>query len=453
MLLTTTTTTTLQPQLHYNHNYTPTTTTPTTIKQPNFYHTNHNQSAKYYSTNHNYYTRVTTLARLSMSQWKYYIYAVLFAGTAVAYVFKFNKKPRKKPVSNKNRVPGTWTPEPFQTPIPKPCENWDVSKSRPTPYRAFKHKYVVNMGIRNMDWDNWIELDNEWAKFHLQKLKRLREKGGEVHATYPEARDAAFELLDEFWQFLPNRYPSLFRQLETGLENLLTGERFVFRHVDRDEIKEDPMVMAAMMVQDDLALMVEAADGVYYLKAGAIILPGFWRFKDKVGLPLHAIHTEGDVPQYEEKLHSGMSKFFTRLTCDKPVVRNNYFIQTDGDLGWSSSIGDENAHVVGWYTAKPAVTPEQLYFRSERQSLRRLPKTGAVVFTIRTYFVPITEIAEEPHVPRRLLNAIHSWTDDVREYRGFEKFKDVILPYLELKAEEQEKRGYITQNEPLVYPF
>lgn len=353
---------------------------------------------------------------------------------------------RAQPVANnKNRKYGEWIPEDFVTPVPAPYKNWDFNLTRPVPYRAFRHKYTITMGIRSMDFDEWIELDNEWMKFHNAKLDRLAQRGDELYGTYPEARDAAFELLDEFWSYLPNRYPSLFRQLDTGLENLVTGEVFHFRQCNRDEIKEDPMVMAAKMVQDDLAIMVESPLGEYILKAGAIILPGFWRFKDKVGLPLWAIHTEGDVPKYKEKLHAGMAKFFLRLTCDKPVVRNNYFIQTDDQLGWSVLIGDENTENVGWYTAPCATSVDQLYFRSERQSLRRLPKTGAIVFTIRTYFCPITEICKEPYVAQRLLSGIESWTDDVRDYRGYEKFKDVLLPYLREHKDVGEG--------PNVYPF
>lgn len=385
---------------------------------------------------------------------KYYAYLAVALALAVGYARpKAKKVAVKQKNPNKDRKYGTWVPELFQTPIPPPNKHWDVTNTRPLPYRAFKHKYSITMGIRSMDWDLWIELDNEWMKYHQDKLLRLAEKGDELHGTFPEARDAAFELLDEFWQYLPHRYPSLFRQLENGLENLLTGEIFNFRNCNRDEIKEDPMVMAAKMVQDDLAIMIEGEDGNYVLKAGAIILPGFWRFKDKVGLPLNAIHTSGDVPKYQEKLQNGMTKFFVRLTCDKPVVRNNYFIQTDSDLGWSSSIGDENTDTVGWYTAQPATKAEQLYFRSERQSLRRLPKSGAVVFTVRTYFAPITELCKEPYIPRRLLNGIESWTDDVREYRGYEKFKDVLLPYLAEQAEAQEKLGYTLDTEPQVYPY
>ncbi|KAM9930037.1 hypothetical protein OXX59_000796 [Metschnikowia pulcherrima] len=385
---------------------------------------------------------------------KHYAYLFIAAGLFAAY---YNKHGTKKATSvktvsaNKDRKYGCWTAEDFTTPTPPPFPNWDVNKTRPLPYRAFKHKYNITMGIRNMDWDSWIELDNEWMKYHSEKVKRLEEKGTEVYGTLPGAEAAVLELLDEFWAYLPSRYPSLFRQLENGLENLLTGEVFLFKNCT--QYKEDPMVMAAKMVQDDLAVMLEGTDGNYYLKAGAIILPGFWRFKDKVGMPLNQIHTSGDVPKYQEQLQNGMTKFFTRLTCEKPVVRNNYFIQTDNGLGWSTSIGDENSDVVGWYTADPAVSPDQLYYRSERQSLRRLPKTGAVIFTIRTYFCKMTDICEEPYIPRRLLNGIESWSDDVREYRGYDKFKDALLPYLEEKAQEQEKRGYVMESEPVVYPF
>lgn len=397
-----------------------------------------------------------TMIELLVKHWVYVVF--LFTGLS-ALSLKFALRKQKlavKPRSvdpNKNRKPGTWTPTSFKTPTPQPYKHWDFEKTRPLPYRAFRHKYNITMGIRSMEWDNWIELDNEWQKFHDSKVQRLEKRGTDVYGTKPEAKDAVLELLDEFYNFLPNRYPSLFEQTAHGMKNLKTGENFVFKNCSPDQFTEDPMVMAAKMVQDDLAIMMEGPLGQYFLKAGAIILPGFWRFKDKFGLPLEAIHTEGDVPKYKEKLMAGMNKFFTRLTCDKPVVRNNYFIQVDDQLGWSSAIGNEDSDEVGWNTAKPAESIDQVYYRSERQSLRRLPKTGAVVFTIRTYFVPITEMCQEPYIPYRLLCGIESWTPDVQQYRGYEKFKDVIMPYLAEKAKEQQLHGYIPEKEPSVYPF
>lgn len=382
-------------------------------------------------------------------------FAVAFLGLVVGFFRVFQKKPEfsfstwKNP--NKNRKAGLWIPDTqFRSPIPQPYPHWDIDKTEPLPYRAFKHKYTINMGIRNMDWNSWIELDNQWNFYHEEKLKRIRERGTELYETSPLARPAAYELLQELKVYLSNRYPLMYEQTSIGLKNLATGESFDFRDLP---LGEDPILIAAKLVQDDLAIMIESPNGEYFLRGGAIILAGFWRFRDKYNLPLSGIHTSGDVPKYKEKLQSGMEKFFMRLQPDKPVVRNNYFIQTDSELGWSSSIGKEEDPTVGWYTAREATDINRLYFRSERQSLRRLPKSGAVIFTVRTYFMPITKLCEEPYIPRRLLDGIQSWTGDVEEYKGYHKFKDVLEPYLEKVAQQQEKMGYSADKEPEVFPF
>ena len=77
------------------------------------------------------------------------------------------------------------------------------------------------------------------------------------------------------------------------------------------------------------------------------------------------------------------------------------------------------------------------------------------MFTIRTYFHPITEIAEEDYVPGRLASAIRSWGDDVSRYKGKEKYEEVRLEYLDKKHEEQVQRGLDMSKEEEVrsYPW
>lgn len=85
----------------------------------------------------------------------------------------------------------------------------------------------------------------------------------------------------------------------------------------------------------------------------------------------------------------------------------------------------------------------------------RLPRSGGVLFTIRTYFHPITEIAEEPYVPGRLASAIRSWGGDVQHYKGYDRYGEVLLEYLDNKHEEQVKNGLDLEKEDEVrgYPF
>ena len=224
-----------------------------------------------------------------------------------------------------------------------------------------------------MGWDEWIELDNQFLHYHDLKAQRIKERGQKCCRTAPEAYDAALELLEELVQYLPARYPDLYQRTDVGMQNLATGESF---NILEKPLSEDPMTLAARMVQDDLAIMIEKPDGQYHLLAGAILLAGFWRLEDKFGMGLSEIHTSGDVPGFRERLEKvrhvhllfqwmgrrgvemganyvttqGMTNFFRRIQPQSPVLRNNYFIQVDDKLAWSESIGSEDAEGIGWFT-------------------------------------------------------------------------------------------------------
>lgn len=339
-----------------------------------------------------------------------------------------------------SRPSATWQPSTFRLPTPSPYEAWDLNTTKPLPYRPFRYgpTYNVTMGLRNVSFENWIELDNHYPRFYHEKRARITERGHECCRTAPEAYSAAIELLEDLCQYLPARYPSLYQQTATGIRNCWSKEEF---DITERPLAEDPMQICARLTQDDLAIMIEKSDGQYYLLAGAILLAGFWRLKDKFGMPLSEIHTSGDVPKFREKLERGMMGFFRRIKPETMYARNNYFLQVDNNLGWSSSIGDEDSDEVSWNTAQKNKSIEHHYFRSERQTLRRLPRTGGVVFTIRTYFHPVTEIAEESYVPGRLASAVRSWGSDVSLYKGKEKYKDVLLEYLDAKHKEQLAAG------------
>lgn len=342
----------------------------------------------------------------------------------------------------------------FKMPTPPPYPAWSIKSTKPLPYRAFRYgpKYNVTMGLRTVPPIEWIELDYHFPKYHADKAARLLERGEKCAKTHPDAFAAAIELLQELANYLPARYPSIYKRTPTGIDNIWSGETF---NIEERPLQEDPMAICARLVQDDLAIMIEQPDGQYRLLAGAILLAGFWRLSDKFGMTLSNIHTSGSVPHFRDKLENGMMKFFQRIKCDTFYARNNYFIQVDDSLPWSHSIGDEDQPAVSWSTAQKNKVIESHWFRSERQTLRRLPKTGAVVFTIRTYFLPVTEIAQEDYIPGRLASAVRSWDDKVGEYKGREKYGDVLLEYLDQKHEEQLQRGLDLEKEESIrsYPW
>lgn len=76
------------------------------------------------------------------------------------------------------------------------------------------------------------------------------------------------------------------------------------------------------------------------------------------------------------------------------------------------------------------------------------------MFTIRTYFVPVTEIAKEPYVPGRLASAVRSWGDDVARYKGREQYQDVLLEYLDGEHRRQVEEGLVVEGgQEEEYPY
>ncbi|ETW76689.1 hypothetical protein HETIRDRAFT_37752, partial [Heterobasidion irregulare TC 32-1] len=385
-----------------------------------------------------------------------------------------------------------------------PCKE-SVENIKPVPYRPFRWgTYHVTMGIRNISWDSWIEMDNQFADYHRLRAHRMKKRGERVVQTLPESPnvptsgfDAARELVHELAEYLSRRYPQTFRVERHSPEKkpgsgwygeapirTITILPPINATYNLDE--EDPMTVAGLLVQDDLALMIKGNDDVYYMRSGAICTAGFWRLEDKIGLSLDDIHYHGNVPQYEQKLKTSLNRFLQRLPVDKLIQRNNYFFKIVADpahphepldpheLGWAeSTVGDEDAFEPGsglgllnelppslssdvaYEQSESTVKPSMMRLRMERQTLRRLPKTGAIIFTIRTYVVPVEELVKEVGVPGRMASAIRSWPDDVAGYKSRSSYAHHVLPYFDECHRRQVEEGLLkADDQPQTdYPF
>ena len=74
--------------------------------------------------------------------------------------------------------------------------------------------------------------------------------------------------------------------------------------------------------------------------------------------------------------------------------------------------------------------PAEQWLRSERQTLVRLPATGAVVFTIRTQQVLLAAVATHPDLRARLARAVAAWPPHQVAYRGGEAVRAPLLGWL-----------------------
>ncbi|KAK0231245.1 hypothetical protein IW262DRAFT_1343021 [Armillaria fumosa] len=84
-----------------------------------------------------------------------------------------------------DRVPGEWTPRVFQYPPVPPCP-LDLPDIKPIPYRPFRWgQYHVTMGTRSMPWEDWIEIDNTYARYQHIREHRINSKGNDVLRLLP----------------------------------------------------------------------------------------------------------------------------------------------------------------------------------------------------------------------------------------------------------------------------
>lgn len=118
----------------------------------------------------------------------------------------------------------------FVAPLPATLTD-DPSKTSPKLYRPFRHgPNFITMGIRKLSWDNWIEMDSYFLRYHDMKASELK-KDFNAHVKYVDnatTKDACFELFEELVRYLTHRYPKVFR-LEGGkVCNTLTKEIFPF---------------------------------------------------------------------------------------------------------------------------------------------------------------------------------------------------------------------------------
>ena len=114
------------------------------------------------------------------------------------------------------------------------------------------------MGICRLNLNDWIEIDNQWIRYHKEKVARLTgERASCLCKTAPEAYDAALETMELLSEYLVCRYPSLFEFEFNGTQKQIritvTGETYPI-------YSNDPLRCAAFLIQDDLALMIEGND-------------------------------------------------------------------------------------------------------------------------------------------------------------------------------------------------
>jgi hypothetical protein len=174
-----------------------------------------------------------------------------------------------------------------------------------------------------------------------------------------------------------------------------------------------PLLAAARMVPDDLCLMEPR--GAWTLTALSLCAGTFFTADHVIGKALHQLHAP--VPGFGERFAARVSRIFDRLAQDTILERRNWTLLNSDAL----FLPDPAAMRAGIAALTPAQAGRELFIRVERQTVRRLPATGAVLFTIRVWREPLEVILGQPERREAFARA---WSEVMSEAgRAFRDYK------------------------------
>ena len=275
------------------------------------------------------------------------------------------------------------------------------------------------MGLKPLSVSEWIQIDKEFAPQLKRKEELLASRYEDVFVSLPDSQPAQQEVLELTCEHLLQHFSTIYQLQGSSIYNTKTNQSWNF-----SDFEPNPLDLAARLIQEDLSLMMPGEQG-YYLAAASVCFPQRWNLREKLGLPMTRIHQA--VPDYGKKLAQPVDSVFDRLKEDYPGLRFNWSVLNSSELYLQS--GKHKSQINPDITAENA--GEKLWLRVERQTIRRMPTSRGVLFTIRTYRYPLAQIAEMPGVAAGLIEAIQKLPVAMQKYKSLPTFKSALLGYLE----------------------
>lgn len=261
--------------------------------------------------------------------------------------------------------------------------------------------FRLTMGLKPLAEGDWLQVDERYADELDEKDRLHRTNHADVFAALAAARDACEELrvlvVDELQRVhgvVPRSWPDRIHPLEA----------------------------AGRSVQEDLCVML---GDPLVLAAASVCFPSRWRMTTKIGLPTAQIH--GPVPFYDSHLGDSVDTVLERLRSDRPVWRSNWSVYDDPALFQPDGGGRSEPN----RALTAANAGERLWVRIERQTLRRLPATGAVVFTIRIHQHRLDTLVADRDALSRLAVALRLMPEAMATYKSLPAFREPLLEWVD----------------------
>lgn len=279
-----------------------------------------------------------------------------------------------------------------------------------TPYAGPTRPFTI--GLSALDPTRWIEPDADRDRYLAEKRALATTRFDEVFRATDDSLPAQAECLAALTAHLNAHHPQF--MAETGLSD--------------DDLP--PLLRAGMLVQDDLVIMMRREAG-WFIAAAHLSFPSSWLLAEKFDRPMEEVHEH--VPGFEGGTRNAamINRIFDNLAPDLPAERFNWSINWKEKLFHPETGRNDTAE------------PEEAVVRVERQTLTKLPVTGAIVFTIRIYLDPVTLFDRHPEGKRlaqSLADQLEGLSEPQLRYKGLDRQRKRLVDRLRQDVASENRR-------------
>jgi hypothetical protein len=289
-----------------------------------------------------------------------------------------------------------------------------------TPYDGSHKPFTI--GLSPLDPAQWLEVDGDLGRYLAEKHRLYTEVPGTVMAAEAGTEEAQNEVLE----LVSTHVLQHFSQRYARQGNTINIDDGAFC-VATDDPALPPIARAALLVQEDLILLRKSETG-WRLVAASLCFPSSWNLADKFGKPLHDVH--GPVPGFNGGTRNAslLERMFDNLAPERPVMRWNWSLYGNSPLHHPAA-GNGNKRRFG----EGDDITGKVTLRLERQTLRKLPSTGDMLFTIHIYLEPLEVVESRPDgasLAKAIDAQIAALTPDEITYKGLAKEKERLAARL-----------------------
>lgn len=266
--------------------------------------------------------------------------------------------------------------------------------------------FQLKLGLRPRQESCWLPRenlfgnDNERDEQIRQKQYLFAHNHADIFAAFPSASTASAEMLQMVCTHITSNHHT---------------------HLPDIDHTQHPLEAAARLVPEDLLLLApcrqnNSEDPTWRLEAAALAFPAHWVLAEKMGHPMQMIHQP--VPHYDERLARPVDRFFTTMKIGPISSRMNWSLQIGRELFTPRRVSRKDPSSDDDFN--------QLFLRIENQTLRKLPATGYIVFTIRTHVLPMTLWQDDRDALQSMADMMQNMSPATKLYKGVPLYEPLV---------------------------